>query len=182
MRIQAAVIASAAKQSSDLDCRVGYAPRNDDSLIPPDHRLHRRSDSRETARAASVLLSLPVAVWGSSSTNSIASGSHHLATWAADARGSRLALTSLPGSRTQTSSGRSSHLGCGDADRRRLGDAGAADRGIFQLDRADPFAARLDHVLRAVGDLQRAVGMDERRRRRCRTTGRRSMASSSSLK
>ena len=38
---------------------------------------------------------------------------------------------------------------------------GTADRGIFELDRADPLAARLDHVLGAVGDLQRAVGMDD---------------------
>src|SRR5262249_24526441 len=29
-------------------------------------------------------------------------------------------------------------------------------------DRADPFAARLDHVLRAIGDLHRAVGVDGR--------------------
>src|SRR5688572_14665178 len=44
-----------------------------------------------------------------------------------------------------------------DADRRGLGNAGTADGGILQLDRADPFAARLDDVLRAVRDLDRAV-------------------------
>ena len=48
----------------------------------------------------------------------------------------------------------------GDADCRRLGDARTADRGIFELDRADPFAARLDDVLRAVGDLQGAVRVE----------------------
>src|SRR3546814_8197612 len=46
-----------------------------------------------------------------------------------------------------------------DADRRGLGDAGAPDRDVFKLDRTDPFAARFDHVLRAIGDLHRAVGM-----------------------
>ena len=48
------------------------------------------------------------------------------------------------------------------ADRRGFGDAGTTDGGIFQIDRADPFATRLDHVFRAVGDLHRAVEMHDR--------------------
>ena len=56
-----------------------------------------------------------------------------------------------------------------NADRRGFGDARAADRRILELDRADPLAARLDHVLGAVGEPQRIVGMDRRRCRRCRT-------------
>src|SRR5262249_13650359 len=39
-------------------------------------------------------------------------------------------------------------------------DAGAAHRCVLEIDRADPFAARLDHVLRAVGDHHRAVLLD----------------------
>src|SRR3546814_10811202 len=49
-----------------------------------------------------------------------------------------------------------------DADRRRLLHPRRADRGVFELDRADPFAARLDHILRAVGDLHHAVGVQHR--------------------
>ena len=71
------------------------------------------------------------------------------------------------------------------ADHRRLVDAGAADRGVLEVDRADPFAARLDDVLRPVDDphiaeridrrdvagIEPAVGVDRRRsprRNRCR--------------
>src|SRR5712692_5741857 len=46
------------------------------------------------------------------------------------------------------------------ADDRRLGDRRVRDRDILEVDRADPFPARLDHVLRAVGDLDVAVGID----------------------
>jgi hypothetical protein len=35
-----------------------------------------------------------------------------------------------------------------------------AHEGVFQLDRADPLAARLDHVLGAVGDVHVAVGVN----------------------
>ena len=48
------------------------------------------------------------------------------------------------------------------ADDRRLDHAGAADRGILEVDRANPFAARLDHILGAVDDLHVAVGVDRR--------------------
>src|SRR5260221_550817 len=43
------------------------------------------------------------------------------------------------------------------ADHRRLGDGGMADGGGLDIDRADPFAARLDDVLAAVDDLDVAV-------------------------
>ena len=68
----------------------------------------------------------------------------------------------LPGFGTMTRSGRSSHFGCCDADHRRLGDVGMADREVLELDRGDPFAAGLDHVLVAVGDLHVAVRVDRR--------------------
>src|SRR5438067_9704067 len=47
-----------------------------------------------------------------------------------------------------------------DPDHRRLRDRRVRDRDVLEVDRADPFAARLDHVLRAVGDLHGAVGVD----------------------
>ena len=69
--------------------------------------------------------------------------------------------------------------------------SGCETRDVLQRDRADPFAAGLDHVLRAVGDLHEAVGIDgrdvaggepavgvaarcpaRRRNRRCTPTGR----------
>src|SRR3546814_14249333 len=48
-----------------------------------------------------------------------------------------------------------------NAHRRRFGDAGATDRGIFELDRADPFAARLDDVLGTVGDLHDTIRVED---------------------
>ena len=47
-----------------------------------------------------------------------------------------------------------------DADHRRLGHLGMADGEVLQVDRGNPFAARLDHVLGAVGDLHVAVRVD----------------------
>src|SRR3954454_22858875 len=47
-------------------------------------------------------------------------------------------------------------------DRCRLSNSRARNRSVFDLDRADPFAARLDNVLGAVGDLDRTIGMDRR--------------------
>src|SRR5438128_3120519 len=47
-----------------------------------------------------------------------------------------------------------------DTDHRGLGDRRVCHRDVLEIDRADPFAARLDHVLRAVGDLDVAVGVD----------------------
>src|SRR6266850_1720320 len=47
-----------------------------------------------------------------------------------------------------------------DADHRGLGDRRMRDGDVLEVDRADPLAARLDHVLRAVGDLDVAVGID----------------------
>src|SRR5688572_29508425 len=46
------------------------------------------------------------------------------------------------------------------ADHRRLGDRRVRDGNVLEIDRADPFAARLDHVLRAVGDLDIAFRVD----------------------
>ena len=47
-----------------------------------------------------------------------------------------------------------------DADDGGLLHRGVADGDVLQIDRRDPFAAGLDHVLRAVGDLHVAVGVD----------------------
>src|SRR4029079_13463176 len=47
-----------------------------------------------------------------------------------------------------------------DADCSGFGNAGAPDGGIFKLDRTDPFSARLDNILRSVGDLQGPVRMN----------------------
>ena len=69
-------------------------------------------------------------------------------------------VTSAPGFFTTTSSGRSSHFGCAHADHRRLVHRRMRHRDVLEVDRADPFAAGLDHVLAAVGDLH-----DSRRRR-----------------
>src|SRR5688572_15738774 len=46
------------------------------------------------------------------------------------------------------------------ADHRRLGDRGMGNGDVLEVDGADPFAAGLDHVLRAVGDLDVALGVD----------------------
>src|SRR5690554_2774703 len=58
-----------------------------------------------------VLSSLPVAVWGSSSTNRMSSGSHHLATWPSrNCISSSLPMVA-PSLSTAISRGRSCHLG-----------------------------------------------------------------------
>ncbi len=49
-------------------------------------------------------------------------------------------------------------VGAGDAGGHGHGRVGHGD--VFQFDGADPFAAGLDHVLGAVGDLDVAVGVD----------------------
>src|SRR5437764_1430284 len=46
------------------------------------------------------------------------------------------------------------------ADHRGLGDRRMRHRDVLEVDRADPLAARLDHVLGAVGDPERALGVD----------------------
>ena len=107
--------------------------------------------------------SLPVAVCGSSSTTTHGIRQppfRHLALIDRAARTS--GSTVRPGRGTTSSSGRSSHFGCARRDDRRLGDVGVRDGDVLQRDRADPLAARLDHVLGAVGDLHVAVGIDGR--------------------
>jgi hypothetical protein len=46
------------------------------------------------------------------------------------------------------------------ADAGRLQHGRMRHRDVFQVDRTDPLAAGLDHVLAAVGDLHEAVGVD----------------------
>src|SRR3546814_4251611 len=47
-----------------------------------------------------------------------------------------------------------------DTDHRGVGDRFMPYRDILDLDRTDPFAARLHDILRAVGDLHIAFGVD----------------------
>src|SRR5215472_11322129 len=47
-----------------------------------------------------------------------------------------------------------------DTDHRSFGDLGMADRQIFNIDRGNPFPARLDQVLGAVRDLHVTVWVD----------------------
>src|SRR5437762_4314318 len=49
-----------------------------------------------------------------------------------------------------------------DADHRRFSDGRVRHRDALEVDRADPLAARLDHVLGAVGDLHVAVWIQRR--------------------
>ncbi|MCY1406495.1 hypothetical protein D9M71_217630 [compost metagenome] len=53
-----------------------------------------------------------------------------------------------------------------DADHRRFGDGRVTDGSVFQINRGNPLATRLDNVLGAVGDLHVAVSVD-----RCDVTG-----------
>jgi len=66
-------------------------------------------------------------------------------------------VTSLPVRRTATSSGRSCQRGWGNGDHRRLGDAGMIEGRCLRCDAGNPFAARLDDVLRAIDDVEAAV-------------------------
>src|SRR6266851_4188091 len=49
-----------------------------------------------------------------------------------------------------------------DTDDRRFSNRGMRDREIFDVDGADPLAARFDDVLGAVGDLNEAVFIERR--------------------
>ena len=69
-------------------------------------------------------------------------------------------VSSAPGFFTTTSSGRSSHFGWRAPMQAAIATAGMRHRDVLEVDRADPFAAGLDHVLAAVGDLHVAVGVD----------------------
>src|SRR5581483_2645345 len=53
-------------------------------------------------------------------------------------------------------------LGMARADDGRFRHGRMSDRDVFELDGADPFAAGFDYVLRAVGDLDVAVGVERR--------------------
>ncbi len=48
-----------------------------------------------------------------------------------------------------------------DANGRCLRNTGAADSGVFQLDRTDPLAARFDNVFHAVRNLHGSIRMDQ---------------------
>ena len=105
---------------------------------------------------------LPTLVFGTSSMNSTASGSHHFAT-----RGRRCSSTSVGGQRLALlhdhAGQRPLHpLLAGDGDHGGLGDLRVRHDLVLQLDRADPLAAGLDQVLRAVDEPEAAVAVDGR--------------------
>jgi hypothetical protein len=108
------------------------------------------------------LSSLPVAVCGRSATNATSSGSHHRATLSRRKPEQLIARQLLPRLFHDYEQRALLPLRVGDADHRRLGDRRVPHRGVLQRDRRDPLAARLDHVLRAVGDVHVAVGVDRR--------------------
>src|SRR3982750_1218609 len=53
-------------------------------------------------------------------------------------------------------------LGMRNSDCGSLRDTGASHSGVFKLDRADPLAAGLYHVLGSVRDLNGPIGMNDR--------------------
>ena len=100
------------------------------------------------------------AVFGISSTNSKRSGSHHFANCGARKRAARPPSRSAPSFSTTAASGRSSHFSSRDRDHRRLAHRRMRHQRVLEVDRRDPLAARLDHVLRAVLDLDVAARVD----------------------
>ena len=103
-----------------------------------------------------------MAVCGISSTKTTSSGIHHLAILPCMKRenvllGRGLVLLQHDDQQRPLVPFRMAH-----ADHRGFGHLGMADRQVLQVDRGDPFAARLDHVLGAVGDLHVAVAVDGR--------------------
>ena len=109
-----------------------------------------------------VLRIFPVAVCGISSTNATSSGIHQFATLPFMKR-QDFVLVSLAFLLEHHDQQRPFvPFRMTDADDRSLRDLRMADREIFQIDRGYPFAAGLDHVLGAVGDLHIAVRIDGR--------------------
>ena len=119
-----------------------------------------RARRRRTAPRSTFLSNFPTLVFGTSTMNVHRSGSCHLAT--CDARNSRrsdaLALDVLAAHDARERTLVPPRVG--DRDHRRLDDVGVRHQVALELDRRDPLAARLDDVLRAVGDLHVAVGRD----------------------
>ena len=107
------------------------------------------------------LSNLPTLVFGTSSMNVHRSGSCHLAT-RPPRNVAQLARRSTVGVALQHDARERALVPprVGHGDHRRLDDVGMRHQVAFELDRRDPLAARLDDVLRAVGDLDVAVGRD----------------------
>ena len=106
---------------------------------------------------------LPVPVLGTSSMNANASGSHHFATRSARCAAQVLgAARRRPSRRTTQASGRSVQRSSGMAMTAASSDVRVRDELLLELDRRDPLAARLDDVLRAVGDPDEAALVDRR--------------------
>ena len=130
----------------------------------PGYISTRPSSSSSPRLARSTFLSnLPTLVFGISSRNANSSGSHHFATRP------RRCSTQLVGAVVCAPS-RSDHAAqrplrpalVGLGDHRRLDDVRVGHQLVLQLDRGDPLAAGLDHVLGAVGDLHEALGVHRR--------------------
>ena len=126
-------------------------------------RAHRRGKawSRNISRSR-VFMTLPVAVCGSSSTTTTSSGSIQGASVLGEEGEQRLVRRRPPRLGHDDQQRPLAPVRVRHRDHRGLGDVGMRHRGILEVDRADPLAARLDHVLAAVGDLQVAVGVDRR--------------------
>jgi len=103
---------------------------------------------------------LPVAVCGISVTKATSSGTAHFARRSLKKSEELLLLRppSVLGHHHQQRALRP--FGMRQADDRRLLHVGMPHRRVLHVDGADPLAARLDHVLPAIDDLQIAVGVD----------------------
>ena len=160
-------------EQADLDVRVlaqaggqhaaGRAGADDDVVElrhsrSPCWSRRSRARRRRAARASTFLSNLPTLVFGISSMKANSSGSHHLATRGREVLAQllrRRALAVLAARRTRAAARSSARRASRSPRPRRT--AGCAISSVLELDRGDPLAAGLDHVLGAVGDPDEAV-------------------------
>ena len=134
--------------------------RVDRRIVEPDGLDHDDAGTSANISRSSVFLNLPTLVFGISVMNSKRSGNHHFANLR------REKLAQLVGRRgcafAQHDRGERPlvPLRVGHGDDGRLGDRGMRHQRVLELDRRDPLAAGLDHVLRAILDLDVAARVD----------------------
>ena len=123
-------------------------------LAPERQRDSDASASPLTAKRArrSFLSNLPTEVLGTSSMNSKRSGIHHLGTRSARCARSPSASTSAAGAADDAGAWPLPPALVGNRDHGGLDDVGVGNERVLELDRRDPFTARLDEVLRAVDE------------------------------
>ena len=109
---------------------------------------------------SAVLRNFPTPVFGISSTNSKASGSHHFANCGSRNSRSSSAVADSPSRRHDDRERPLRPLLVGHGDHRRLGHGRMAHERVLERDRRDPLAAGLDDVLRPVLDPDEAAGME----------------------